>query len=622
MTIVVSFPKTHPTMTQRDLLVLGPARRAMNKKLSRTFVRMKKNDLVGRYDANQITVFLSGTLTDVPDPFKPGMGADAASIVATLYGRLGTHAFHKIDGAFLAVVFDWRRGSITVARDKLGIARAYFLEDNDTITVSDSLAGLLDLGVPGFSVDINSIYAFLTIGWVPTPHSMFQGVAKLPAGTLLESRDGRVHQQIYYDVPHSPSVVTHRSATELKRGIIEHLDRSIRCALGLGGGWGSFLSGGVDSSSVVASLAHVNGAGFPTYFGGFAPELNRYLPNPEEPAISQLVADRVGTRHRMLWLAPDTLQSIRQIIVALEEPVCDGGCLILGAIMRNARQEIDGLMTGIGGDFLFTGERRHIVLNLLRLTRPVPDFAWRAIGAILSLPPLARNARLSQMNFDLMRLLAVRELSLEDMYTGFFLQGEPTEMQMLFFPEARAMVIRDPAEQMKKSFDVSRGCDSLTQFLYLDLKHQASEHCVREAEMLGRYFGLKIHNPFLNAGFVDFAMSIPSAEKVSGLNSKVPLKSAMRGRLPSEVLDRKKGGLGSPIRWWVAQPDGLVAHVLSRRNIERRGIFSPDIVERFRAETAAGTHDHTKLLWSLFTLEIWMQEFIDRAGAADQAAAI
>jgi asparagine synthase (glutamine-hydrolysing) len=150
--------------------------------------------------------------------------------------------------------------------------------------------------------------------------------------------------------------------------------------------------------------------------------------------------------------------------------------------------------------------------------------------------------------------------------------------------------------------------------LYLDLKSNAPDDVVREAETLGRHFGLNIHNPFLDAEFVNFAMSVPADDKVSGLTLKVPLKKAMRGRVPDKVLDRKKGGLGSPIRWWVIQSKGFVADVLSRHAIERRGLFSADAVQRFRHATADGSRDYSKLLWSLFTLELWLQRFADRGG--------
>ena len=614
MSLCVSFPKYRSSTSKEDLLVLGTATGVGAQDSRRIMVRLKSTDIVGRWDdeAQRITIFFSGSLTNVPEPFRPGFGSDSARTLGALYAQYAAQVFAKVDGAFCAVILDWRRGTIIVARDKLGIGRAYVCREGDNVTFSDSLALLLEIEGRSFDLDLDSVHAFLSIGWIPTPHSMFSGVEKFPAGSLLESREGKLEQRKYYDVPRSSSAVRHRPADEIHRSITEHLDRSVDRGLAVGGRWGSFLSGGVDSSGVVASLGRAVGSPFSTYFGGFSPQLNRYLPNPEEPAMSRLVAERVGANHHMLWLGPETLETIPEIVAALEEPVCDGGCIVLGAVMRAAHNDVDGLMTGIGGDFLFTGERRHMVLNLLRFMRPVPDAAWRLLNYILGFPLLARSTRISQMHFDLTRVLAIRKLSIEAMYAGFFLQAEPSEMHLLFLPEVYAKLSRDPVQEMNDDFRASANLDPLGRFLYLDLKHQAPEHCLREAETLGRHYGLKIYSPFLDADFVNFAMSIPSADKVSGLALKVPLKEAMRGRVPDEVLDRKKGGLGSPIRWWVTQPEGLVASALSRKNIERRGFFSPQAIEQFREATANGTHDYTKLLWSLFTLEIWLQQFVDK----------
>lgn len=614
MSLCVSFPKRRSSTAKEDLLVLEPATRATAQDSGRIVVRMKPTDIVGRwdYEAHGITVFFSGSLTSVPETFHQGVGSDSARTLGLLYAQYATQVFSKVDGAFCAVILDWRRRTIIVARDKLGIGRTYVSREDDHITFSDSLADLLEVEGRSFELDLDSVYAFLSIGWIPTPHSMFSGIEKFPAGSLLESREDDLEQKKYYDVPHSPLSVKNRSAKELSQSITEHLDRSVDRGLAMGGRWGSFLSGGVDSSSVVASLARTVNGSFATYFGGFSAQLNRYLPNPEDPLMSRLVAEHVGANHHMLWLGPETLETMPEIITVLEEPVCDGGCIVLDAVMRAARNDVDGLMTGIGGDFLFTGERRHMVLNLLRFMRLVPDKVWKLLNYILGFPLLARSTRLSQMHFDLTRVLAIRKLSIEAMYAGFFLQAEPSEMRRLFLPEVYAKLKRNPLQEMNDDFSVSASSDPLSRFLYLDLKHQTPEHCLREAETLGRRYGLKIYSPFLDADFVNFAMSVPSADKVSGLNLKVPLKEAMRGRVPDVVLDRKKGGLGSPIRWWVTQPEGLVASALSRQRIERRGFFSPETIEQFREATANGTHDYTKLLWSLFTLEIWLQQFVDK----------
>ena len=603
-------------MLEKDLIVIGPNDTATDREAFSIVAKVKDEKYIGYWTdkTEQITVFISGYLSNVPKPFQTGTGRAAAQTLAALYAKYSTQAFVHIDGAFSVAILDWRRGAIIVGRDKLGIGRAYLCRDRDTVTFSDSLSDLIQAQSREreFDLDFDSIYTFLMIGWIPAPYSMFRGVEKLPPGTVIESCDGNLTQTTYYDVLNSIAHVSRRPREMLRQQVAMQLDRSVKRGLALGGRWGSFLSGGVDSSSVVSSLAQTNSA-LPTYFGGFAPWLNRYLPNPEEPAMSELVAACFKTDHHMLWLGPEALEGTPEIVGALEEPVSDGGCIVLSEVMRAAQQQkVDGLMTGIGGDFLFTGERRHMVPNLLRFMRMVPNFIWRGINWLSGIQPFVRNARISQIHFDLTRLLAVRTLSMEDMYAGFFRQAEASELRSLFLPEAYTKLTRDPLSEINTQFRRVRELNPLSQILYLDLKANVPDDLVREAETLGRHFGLTIYNPFLDAEFVDFAMSIPTAEMVSGLKLKVPLKTAMRGRVPDKVLNRKKGGLGSPIRWWVTQSDGFVAKVLSRDNLERRKIFSVETIERFRNATANGTRDYSKLLWSLFTLELWLQQFTDR----------
>lgn len=614
MSLFLRFPRVRPHSTRADLVALTPDQVPGAASPTHIVVGLGDARVAGRWDdeTGRVTALVSGRVVNVPAPLRAGAGETAARALCEGYAKYGNQIFALVDGAYSFAILDWGRGAIIVGHDKLGIARAYLSRVGDMIVFSDRLSLLRRGTDQPLELDIDSVHAFLVIGWVPTPRSMFRGVEKLRPGTYFESCDGTLSEIDYYDVPHAPDALRRRPAETLHREVAEHLDRAVDRGLAGGGRWGSFLSGGVDSSSVVSSLARANGGSFPTYFGGFAPELNRYLPNPEEPRLSQLVAERFHTKHHMLWLGPEAVETTPEIVRALEEPVCDGGCVVLSAVLKKAREEADGIMTGVGGDFLFTGERRHMVLNLLRYMRPVPDPILHSARWLSGQSLFAGHARVSQLHFDLTRLLGLRKLSIEAMYAGFFLQIEPSEASELLLPEVHAKLTRSPFEQLNEYFERSSAADPLSRFLYLDLKTHTPDHCVREVETLGRHFGISVHHPFLDAEFVDFAMSVPAADKVSGLKLKVPLKQAMRGRVPDEVLDRRKGGLGSPIRWWVTRPDGFVASVLSPANLERRGLFAPAAVERFRAATANNERDFTKLLWSLFTLELWMQEFVDR----------
>ncbi len=548
----------------------------------------------------------------MPSPYKSGFGDSVAKVIAELYASYGEATMSMIDGSYVCTIIDWDRNLVFFVRDKLGIARAYRANQDEYFLFSDSLSELLSADNKQYELDPDSIYSFVTIGWVPTPNSMFLGISKIAQGTFFRCHEGVCEEVEYYDVPHKSEFAS-MSNKDIYKGVEDRLDQAVARGLSSGGNWGSFLSGGIDSSSVVACMSSQNGGGFPTYFGGFAPYLNKYLPNPEEPKLSQMVAEKFKTKHEMLWLEEDATSSIPDIVRALEEPVSDGGCIVLAAVIKKAASEkVDSLMTGIGGDFLYTGERRHKVLNLLGYMRVLPNFVWTSIAKLFGVPPFSWFTRLSQIHFDLTKLLGLRGLDLETMYAGFFIQAEPVILSKLLKEDFTESLSRPPRKEMDEYFAKSEGMDPQSRFLYLDLKMQTPDHCVREVECLGRYYGISTYHPFLDSDMVDYAMSIPSESKVSGLELKVPLKKAMEGRVPHEILYRKKGGLGSPIRWWVTQKDGFVADVLSRENIERRGYFSADTIEELRSSTEDGKKDFTRLLWSLYTLEVWMQEFVDK----------
>ena len=613
MALWVRLPKDRERLLREDLsIAIGAAATPDSGRLQ---VKLASSRFVGLHHDSQgrASTFVSGGVTRAVAPCNPGLGARAAEAVSNAYAQ---GALQGIEGNFIAAIFDWERNSAVLVRDKIGIARAYVHETDQALIFSDSLADIVDDN-RALSLDLDSVHAFLTLGWIPSPHSMFREIAKLEAGALLKWKDGTAQHAKYYDVPHAGLLLRSRPSRELSEDIRVLLNESVDAGAALGEKWGSFLSGGVNSSSVVASLAR-NGAPLQTYFGGFEPALNKYLPNPEEPEMSKLVASACGTDHHMMWLGPEVLDDAAGVIEALEEPVCDGGCLLVNAIMQQAQTEVDAMMTGVGGDFLFSGERRHVVPNLLRYMRLAPRPLWQALRALIANSPLSKSARLSQLNFDLTRLLNVSALSPQDMYAGFFLQADHEDIKTLFVGEALSKLTRDTLAENAALFAEVRDRDLLAQFLYLDLKTQCTEHCVRETETLGRRYGLSIYNPFLDSRLVDYAMTIPSTDKVIGLAMKMPLKNAMRGVVPNSVLDRKKGALGSPIRWWVTRDDNVVSRTLSKANIERRGIFSQAAIARFRDETASGVKDYSKLLWSLFTLELWMQRFIDGRSHSNQ----
>ena len=295
----------------------------------------------------------------------------------------------------------------------------------------------------------------------------------------------------------------------------------------------------------------------PNVYGNFG-ALDRYVALPDEERVAQAVADRFGTRHSVLTIPSDVMERVPELVRIIEEPLCDGGPIVVDTVMQAAKVRADGVMTGVGGDFLFGGERRHLLISLLGHMRGLP--MWRLAGLMVSLPTVGSDT-LTRLRFDLQRLLSIRELPLGEFYARRLHGGDL--VQALCKPLAFEGLDRSPLDQINACLDDISELDDLTKLLYLDLRLLTPDCLTRDVLALGRYHELTVCHPYLDSDFVDFSMTIPPRQKVRGVTMKYAMRQAIQGYLPRDVLKKKKGGLGAPLRWWVTH-DGLVADHLSR----------------------------------------------------------
>jgi asparagine synthase (glutamine-hydrolysing) len=540
--------------------------------------------------------------------------AGEATALAELYLAHGPTALQRVDGSFAFVIVDHRDGQMHAGIDNLGQSQAYVAETPDDIVFATTLTELLaHLGFKP-SLDIASVFAFLSLGWVPSPHSMFEGVSKVEPGTFL-TWDGSSLQRVgYYQPLHSASFIE-RPRTELGHEVRQHLHTAVGRGVRWSDSWSSFLSGGLDSSSVVYALAGATHEPFPTFYGNFG-SLDRYMALPDEERVARAVANRFGTRHSVVTIPPDVIDRVPELVRIIEEPLPDGGPIVVDAVMRAAKTQAHGVMTGVGGDFLFGGERRHLLISLLEHTRNLP--LWGLAGRMASLPT-ARSEWLTRVRFDVLRTLSIRELPLGEFYARR-LHGDGL-VEALCKPSVFKGLDRSPLDEINACLDGVPELDDLTKLLYLDFRLLTPDCLTRDVLALGREHELTVCHPYLDSEFVDFSMTIPPRQKVRGLTMKYAIREAIRGYLPPDVLKKKKGGLGAPIRWWVTHGD-LVADHLSREVIEERGLFEYSEINQMREDTLAERRDCSTLLWSLFTLESWMRQFSDRSFVAEPVAEV
>ncbi len=488
-----------------------------------------------------IEVAIEGHL--ISSETKMQRGGDA-EILSELYLAHGPAALKRVDGSFAFVIVDHRDRSVHAGIDKLGQSVAYIAEAPEEVIFATNLVELLGLLPTKPNIDLSSVFEFLSQGWIISPNSMFEGVEKLQPGSFV-SWDGSHVRHVGYHKPRHDGVFANRHREELSQEIREHLHTAVRRGIPWSNSWSSFLSGGLDSSSVVYALSDALGQSFPTFYGSFG-DLDRYMALPDEEAVARTVADRFGTDHSVLSIPSDVIDRVPEIVRIIEEPIYDGGPVVVDAVMRAVKSRADGVMTGIGGDFLFGGERRHLLISLLDHTRNLPG--WKLAGRVAALPT-ARSAWLTRLRFDVQRTLSVRDLSL-----GEFLRSSTAwcPPRGCFLQTIGLWGVRPlPSRQDQCLPGEISTLDSLTKLLYLDFRLLTPDGLTRDVEALGRAHDLTVFNPYLDSEFVDFSMTMPPREKVRGLTQKYALRHAIRGYLPADVLKKKKGGLGAPIRWWI-----------------------------------------------------------------------
>lgn len=570
-------------------------------------VLLSRSCSVSRGKENRnVSVVLDGYLSDCPivDP-----ELSVAEKMHRLYLEYGERALRLVDGAFIVAIVDEDRGVSFVANDRFGKKSGFFVRQKDRMIFAGSVQELSSF--PGIELDPDNraFFDILSLGCVPAPRSMFKGVEKIsPASLWTISR--KIEKSSYYDL--SEIDVCSTQASDFSYEVRSLLLESVSRGAALSKSWSAFLSGGMDSSSVVWAMSKSVPA-LDTFYANFG-SLDDYLAIPDEIGVARDVAHAVSSSHSELMIGPDAIARVPSIVSAIGEPICDGGPIVVDRVLASASSHSQGIMSGNGGDFLFGGERRHL-LHMLIENRSLSAL-WSLAGMVGPHLPVLGSERLARLRFDLLRSLELRKLNIAEFYAHRFnTQDEIARLLGIECPEDEGGL-----RHVEKSLVNARHWDGLSQLLYLDLKLLSPNLILRDVNTLADHYGMTAYHPFFDWKFVEYAMRLPTSAKIRGLTLKYALRSAMDGCLPSSVLRKKKGGLGAPILYWLTSGDELVEDCLAASTVRSRGLFDPKEILRMRADTSSRRRDYSMLLWTAFTCELWMREFADGRPSANKHA--
>jgi asparagine synthase (glutamine-hydrolysing) len=534
-------------------------------------------------------------------------------VIAHLYEEEGVECVHRLAGMFCFALWDERRRRLFVARDRIGKKPLYYSARGGELSFASELRALLqDPAVPR-EVDPAAIDAYLAYGYVPAPGSVFRGVAKLPPAHRLVFEDGALTVERWWQLDYAHKLEV-GDVEELHERIRDALRTAVRRRLVADVPVGAFLSGGIDSSAVVATMAELSPQPVKTFTIGFADEDFDELPR------ARLVAERFGADHTELVVEPDAVAMLPKLVRHYGEPFGDHSALACFYLAELARDQVTVALNGDGGDESFAGYQRYSSNMLAARLERLPGGLRRGLAAAAgaaggAADPRALRSRIARFGG---RLGGGRERRYLDQVNVFDAAGRAS----LYSAEFAAAVVPDQADEaLLGPWREASGVELLDQLLEVDASVYLPGDLLAKIDIATMAFSLEARSPLLDHELMELAAAIPTAHKARGAQRKIALRGALRARLPDEVLDGRKQGFELPVaRWLRADLAPFAREVLLDRAAAERGWARPEAVAALLDEHLAGA-EHGRRLWSLLSLELWAQETLDAVPEPALAAA-
>ena len=537
------------------------------------------------------------------------IGNSDTEVVLNMYLEFGINFLSKLNGIFGLAIFDNNTNDLFLARDALGVKPLYYYSNNISFSFSSEIKALLHLVSDELSLDYEAIQKYLTFLWCPGDGTPVTSIKKVLPGELIKIQKGKiVSKDNWYVSPQTKFLPKITDKKDAINQVFKALSLSVERQLIADVPVGSFLSGGLDSSAIVAlAKEHVPNLHCFTIDpeGGSDDDVAEDLPYARE------VAKHLNVELEIVKINSDNLANdLEEMIWHLDEPLADPAPLNVLYISRLAKERgMKVLLSGTGGDDLFTGYRRHLALRYESI------WSW-----------LPQNARNGLENFSLKfdqsktigrrlgRLFNNAGASNEQRLASCFSWARRSDLESLYSEDMRnALKLNDPNQTIINYLNtIDNNVSPIDKLLALEQRFFLADHNLIYTDKMSMATGVEVRVPFLDLDLVDLASRIPDNFKQRGRVGKWVLKKAMEPYLPHDVIYRPKTGFGAPLRRWIKNDlRSMVYDLLSESSIKNRGLFDYKNVAKMIAENDSGERDSAYTIFSLLTIEIWCRKFID-----------
>jgi asparagine synthase (glutamine-hydrolysing) len=532
-------------------------------------------------------------------------------VIVHAYEQYGPDCVRHLRGMFAFAVWDVSRRALLLARDRVGKKPLFYALAGGQLIFASELQALIEHPAVSRQTDPTAIDDYLTYGYIPAPRTVYRGVSKLPPAHYLTcrleeggSRPENVRLERYWHLQYTPKqTLTEEDAVE---GLLEVLTEAVRLRLIADVPLGALLSGGIDSSVVVALMSQLSDQPVKTFSIGFDEREFDELP------FARAVAQRYGTDHHEMIVRPSALEVLPTLVRHYGEPYADSSAVPSYYVARMTRQHVKVALNGDGGDESFAGYERYLGSMVADRFRWVPPVLLRGLGGLATLlcpPSLPRRSRFRQAG----RFLQVAGLPRLQRYLRWVSYLTPARKASLYTPEFRSQLAEHDAEAwLTAEYAAVRneGAAGLDSLLGLDVRSYLPEDLLVKMDIATMACSLEARSPFLDHKVMEFAATLPAKFKVRRTTLKYLLKKAAARLLPAENLHRRKMGFGVPVGTWMRNElRPLLEDLLLAPDARTRRWFQPGPLRQMVEEHVQGKQDYAFQLWALLWLEMWHREF-------------
>ncbi len=540
--------------------------------------------------------------------------ATDTEVIVNLYEEYGIEFVDKLRGMFAFGIYDIKKDMLLITRDHVGIKPLYYtVNEKNNLIFGSEIKTILQYPGIDRELDKYALDLFFTLEYIPAPHSIFKSIKKLPAGHLLTYQNGKTDIKSYWNVTSRiDKSLAERSFDEMKEEFQFLLKESVEMRMISDVPLGAFLSGGLDSSTIVSAMSTVSKDPIKTFSIGF--EEKSY----SELAYSDIVSKQFKTDHYVKTLSPDINDLVDFLTNFLDEPLGDFSNFPTYLVSKTARERVTVALSGDGGDEIFGGYEHYIAQKMARtIDLPLIRSLHPAFSKLTHLFPPSRKKkglvnRIKRFSEGLSNSYADRHFRWMQFLSHLQKKGIYSDA---FYNDAYVQDL-NRREPFAGHFSDATVFDGLNKDLYLDFKTYMVDNILVKVDRMSMATSLEARVPLLDKKMVEFAFSLPSDYKVRGKTTKWFFKKAMENILPNEIIYRRKEGFSIPIKNWLKTDlKDLMMAYLSPNRIKDAGILNPTAVQRMIDEHLSNKQNHAHRLWAFILFNIWRDKFSDIASS-------